>query len=135
MDKFGRKFVIVPGFALYATSLVVVAITALLDSPFVAFIAGYVMVQFTVGTIGGTMQVLGTDFSPAYARGRFFAIWRTLAQVGSTASPAVYAIVAEKVSYGAAFLTLSFFGYLVSFLVMAVLKVRPVREERVVASG
>lgn len=47
MDKFGRKFGIVPGSALYATSVALVAVTALLDSPFIAFLVGY-LVAFLV---------------------------------------------------------------------------------------
>jgi MFS family permease len=53
------------------------------------------------------MQVLGTDLSPQENRGRFFAIWRTIAQLGATVSPAIYGLIAEHVGFGIAFLYLS----------------------------
>ena len=68
------------------------------------FLASYVLVQATAGTTGGTMQVLGTDLAPATNKGRFFAIWRMLAQAGALAAPAAYAYLAEHVSYGVGFL-------------------------------
>ena len=58
-----------------------------LSSPVMVFLVSYVLVQATMGTTGGTMQVLGTDLAPRFARGRFFAIWRGIAQLGSALSP------------------------------------------------
>jgi MFS family permease len=107
MDKFGRRWVIVPGFSSYGISLVLMALTAFLPVPFSVFVITYVLVQATAGTTGGTIQVLGVDLAPSFARGRFFAIWRTLAQLGGTVSPGVFALIADKVSYGAGFLFLA----------------------------
>jgi MFS family permease len=53
------------------------------------------------------MQVLGTDLSPTSNKGRFFAIWRMLAQTGALAAPVAYAYIAEHVSYGVGFLYLA----------------------------
>ncbi len=53
------------------------------------------------------MQVLGTDLAPTSNKGRFFAIWRMLAQAGALAAPAAYAYIAEHVSYGVGFLYLA----------------------------
>ncbi|MQA65819.1 MAG: MFS transporter [Alphaproteobacteria bacterium] len=108
MDKFGRRAVIAPGFAAYAIAVALMSLTAFYPLPMSYFLATYVLVQATAGTTGGTMQVLGTDFSPQENRGRFFAIWRTIAQLGATVSPAIYGLIAEHAGFGIAFLYLSF---------------------------
>ena len=86
------------------------------------FVATYILVQTAEGTTGGTMQVMGSDLAPSFARGRFFAIWRSIAQMGAAVSPAVFGLIAEQVSYGAAFLGLAFFAVLVAVLVGAILR-------------
>jgi len=107
MDRFGRRAVVAPGFATYGISLVIMSFTAFFPLPMSYFLATYVLVQATAGTTGGTMQVLGTDLAPSANKGRFFAIWRMLAQAGSLAAPAAYAYLAEHVSYGVGFLYLA----------------------------
>jgi MFS family permease len=107
MDRFGRRAVIAPGFASYGISLVIMSLTAFLPLPMSFFLASYVLVQATAGTTGGTMQVLGTDLSPTANKGRFFAIWRSLAQAGALVAPVAFAYIAEHVSYGAGFLYLA----------------------------
>jgi MFS family permease len=108
MDKFGRRAVIAPGFTAYAIAVAFMSLTAFYPLPMSYFLATYVLVQATAGTTGGTMQVLGTDLSPQKNRGRFFAIWRTIAQLGATVSPAIYGLIAEHAGFGIAFLYLSF---------------------------
>jgi MFS family permease len=107
MDRFGRRAVIAPGFASYAAALAIMSLTAFFPLPVTFFLVTYVLVQATAGTTGGTMQVLGADLSPAVNRGRFFAIWRMIAQLAAAISPAAYAFIAEHVSYGVGFLYLS----------------------------
>jgi MFS family permease len=107
MDRFGRRAVIGPGFASYALALAIMSLTAFFPLPVTFFLASYVLVQAAQGTTGGTMQVLGADLSPTANRGRFFAIWRMIAQLAAAISPAAYAFIAERVSYGVGFLFLS----------------------------
>ena len=83
MDRFGRGWVIVPGFTVYALSVILMSLTAFCSLPVTFFLVTYVLVLATQGTIGGVMQVLGSDLAPPFARGRFFAIWRTVAQLGA----------------------------------------------------
>lgn len=106
MDRFGRRSVIVPGFSAYASALFLMAVTTFLSLPLEFFLVAYVLVQASQGTTGGTMQVLGTDLSPSFARGRFFAIWRTFAQLGATVTPAVFALIAEAAGFGFSFVYL-----------------------------
>jgi MFS family permease len=107
MDRFGRRAVIGPGFASYALALGIMSLTAFFPLPVTFFLAAYVLVQAAAGTTGGTMQVLGADLSPTANRGRFFAIWRMIAQLAAAISPAAYAFIAERVSYGVGFLFLA----------------------------
>lgn len=107
MDRFGRRWVIGPGFASYGVSLIIMALTAFFPLPMSFFLASYVLVQASAGTTDGTMQVLGTDLAPTANKGRFFAVWRTFAQAGALAAPAAYAYIAEHVSYGVGFLYLA----------------------------
>jgi MFS family permease len=104
MDRFGRRAVIGPGFGSYALALVIMSLTAFFPLPMAYFLASYVLVQATAGTTGGTMQVLGTDLAPTWSKGRFFAVWRMIAQTAALVSPAAYAFLAEHVSYGVGFL-------------------------------
>ena len=99
MDRFGRRAVIVPGFSSYAVAAVLMSFTAFFPLPFEYFVFTYVLMQAAQGTTGGTMQVLGSDLSPANARGRFFAIWRMITHGGGAISPAVFAFVADHVGY------------------------------------
>lgn len=108
MDRFGRRAVIAPGFALYAIAVALMSLTAFYPLPMSYFLATYVLVQAAAGTTGGTMQVLGADLSPKDNRGRFFAIWRTIAQFAATIAPAIYGLIAEHAGFGVAFLYLSF---------------------------
>jgi MFS family permease len=121
MDRFGRRAVIGPGFAAYAGAIALMSLTAFFPLPVSLFLASYVLVQGTLGTTNGTMQVLGADLSPSVNRGRFFALWRMVAQMGIAVSPAAFAFVAEHVSYGLGFIYLAACSMVVCVLVSRVL--------------
>jgi MFS family permease len=121
MDRFGRRAVIAPGFGAYAAALAIMSLTAFFPLPLTVFLVSYVLVQASFGATGGTMQVLGTDLSPAANRGRFFAIWRMLSQLGATVAPAGFALVAQALGYGTAFVYLGAFAVAVAVTVAAVL--------------
>jgi MFS family permease len=124
MDKYGRRSVIVPGFSFYGSSVVLMGLTAFGGLSVEVFMVSYLLVQFSQGTIGGTMQVLGTDMAPGFARGRFFAIWRLIAQLASTITPGIFALLAERVHYGIAFFYLGACAFFVATMVATVLRVR-----------
>jgi MFS family permease len=107
MDRFGRRWVIVPGFTVYALSIILMSLTAFYSLPVTFFLVTYVLVLATQGPIGGVMQVLGSDLAPPFARGRFFAIWRPIAQLGATVTPAIFASIAQHAGYGYGFLYLA----------------------------
>lgn len=93
MDRFGRKYTMVPGLLLSAASMGFLAATAYADASYAWFIAAFVAVHMSVNVISGNMQTLGTDVAPANARGVFFGASRTVAQGGSTLSPASFGLL------------------------------------------
>jgi len=123
MDRFGRKTTIVPGFALTAAGLVFMALTAQWRLTLTAFIVAYVWVQGAQSLTSGNMQVLGADLAPASSRGKFFGVWRMIGEVGHLLSPAIFALLAEKIAYSLSFFFLAF----CSFAAAAVVGLR-VRE-------
>jgi MFS family permease len=138
MDRLGRRAVIAPGFAVYGVAVIVMSMTAFFPLPVSYFLASYVLVQAAAGTTGGTMQVLGTDLAPRTNRGRFFAVWRTIAQAGALVAPAAYAYLAEHVSYGVGFLYLAACASVVVLGVSRVLgntMARADREQRAPATS
>ncbi len=106
MDRFGRKYTIIPGLLLCTGSMLFLAATAFLDTSFAWFIAAFVAIHMSVNVISGNMQTLGTDVAPAEARGMFFGASRTVAQGGSTLSPASFSLFTGLLSAGAGFLFL-----------------------------
>jgi MFS family permease len=122
--------VIVPGFTAYAAALFLMSMTAFFQVPVELFMVGYVLVQSSQGLTGGTMQVLGTDLSPSFARGRFFAVWRTFAQLGATVTPAIFAAIAERGGFGYSFVYLSVCAVLVAIGVGVVLGDTLARHDR-----
>jgi MFS family permease len=103
MDRFGRKTTMVPGFVSIAIGLIFLASSAEWHWSLTSFIAGFFWVQAAHSMTSGSMQVVGSDMAPAAARGRFFGIWRMVGEIGGLVSPALFALVAEHVAYGAAF--------------------------------
>jgi MFS family permease len=106
MDRFGRKKTIVPGFSLIFATTVFVTSTALFQLPFEVFAVAYFLFNAALALAGGSMQVLGSDLAPAYARGRFFAILRLAGEGGTTLSPVLLAGLAT-IHYALAFGVLS----------------------------
>ena len=129
MDRFGRKFTIVPGSLALASGLVFTAATAFFGWPFAAFVVSFVALHLAASSMAGSMQTIGTDIAPAYARGRFFGVSRLVAQSGRIGSPASFALLTELASFGAAFAFLSVTalasGAIIAFFVSETLRRDP----------
>jgi len=103
MDRFGRKTTMVPGFILIFLGLVYLASSAQWQWSLAVFIGPFVWLQCASSMTSGSMQVLGSDMAPSIARGRFFGFWRLIGQIAGLISPALFALVVERVAYSAAF--------------------------------
>lgn len=99
MDRWGRKKTIVPGFSLLAVALLFMASTNFFALSFEWFVAAYFAVHFTQGITGGNMQVLGSDLAPTYARGRFIAAWRLIADAGREISVPWFTLIGMSAGY------------------------------------
>ncbi len=107
MDRFGRTVTAVPGFLLLSVALVFVAATDFAHLPFSAFVVSLFVTQASQSLTAGNMQVIGSVIAPEHMRGRFFGVWRLIGEIGSTASPAMFAVLSTQHSYAAGFLSLS----------------------------
>ena len=117
IDRFGRKTTIVPGFALTATGLVFMALSAHWHWSLSIFIVIFIWVYAAQSITSGNMQVLGADIAPESARGRFFGVWRMIGGFGHLLSPAIFALLAEQVAYTASFSFLSLCGFAAAAIV------------------
>ncbi len=91
MDHFGRKFAIVPSFALFSASM------ALLSQArdFTGLILIGLLIGFSNGIGSGSMLTLGTDLTPSERPGEFLAVWRLVGGIGDMGGPVVVGGVAD----------------------------------------
>jgi MFS family permease len=118
MDYFGRKHTMVPGF-----TGVVIAMAALAASAFWHLTLTWYVALFFLGVAlqaltGGSIQTVGADVAPPEARGTFLGLWRFTGQGGATLSPIAFALLADQVSYGSAFLFVAASAAAVAFLLI-----------------
>ncbi len=124
MDRFGRKFAIVPSFTLQALGLALIPLT----SSFAGLLAVSIFIGFGNGLGSGTMMTLGADLAPPDARGEFLGIWRLIGDAGFMISPLVVGTVADLLALSTASVVMAGGGTLAAgvflFLVPETLKKR-----------
>lgn len=91
MDRWGRKFAIIPSFLIQAISLGLVPFTGTV---------GALMAAAALGGLGnglgsGTMMTLGSDLAPADTQGEFLGLWRLIGDAGSSGSPIAVGGIAD----------------------------------------
>ncbi|MYA93258.1 MAG: MFS transporter [Chloroflexi bacterium] len=125
MDRYGRKFAIVPCFGIQALGMALV--------PFAASFGGLLFAATVIG-IGnglgsGSMMTLGSDLSPAGSRGEFLGVWRLIGDVGHTGAPLVVGVVADALLLSSAIWVIAGAGLLAAgiftFLVPETLRKPP----------
>lgn len=90
MDRWGRKFTIVPSFLLQGVGIGVLP----LAGSFVGLIAVSSLIGFGHGLGAGSMMTLGADLAPAKSRDFFFAIWWLVGDAGLAGGPLIVGGVA-----------------------------------------
>jgi MFS family permease len=93
MDRLGRKYAIVPSFAIQALGMFLVPFS---DS-FVGLLLAATLIGFGNGFSSGSMMTLGADLAPEHLRGEFLGVWRLIGDMGSTGGPLVVGAVADLV--------------------------------------
>ncbi len=116
MDRWGRKFAIVPSFLLQALGMILVP----LAGGFIGLSFCSALMGLGNGMSSGTMMTLGTDLAPRDSLGEFLGVWRFIGDIGGTGGPLAVGAVAGVLSLGASAIVLGTIGAL-SALVFAYL--------------
>ena len=118
MDRFGRKHTMVPGFTGCAVSMTLLAVSAFFHFSLAWYVALFFLGILTQAMTGGSVQTVGADVAPPEARGTFLGLWRFTGQGGATISPIIFAIMADHVSYGSAFLFVAACAAIVAYVLV-----------------
>ena len=108
MDRFGRRYAIVPCFFIFATGMAMVPFTG---SYLSLLIAGIVM-GLGNGLGSGTMMTTGADLAPREGTGEFLAVWRLIGDVGHATGPWIVGEIADVSGLGLSAVALAGVGYM-----------------------
>lgn len=92
MDRFGRKFAMVPSFS---TMAIGIAIIPFANSFGTLLVAG-IVIGLGNGIGSGTMMTLGADFAPESYTSTFLSLWRFIGDSGQMVGPLLVGVVAES---------------------------------------
>ena len=98
MDRWGRKWTIVPSLAVLSLSLMLIPLTG----GFVSLLAVGLLGGFGNGFGSGAVMTLGADLAPPDAAGEFLGVWRFVGDVGAASAPAAVGGLAAALTLGAA---------------------------------
>ncbi len=83
MDRWGRKYTLIPGTFFMAFSLVVLVLFPSLGG----YVAGTLLLAFGNGLATGVIMSIGSDLAPEKSRGQFLGVWRFVCDLGFTGGP------------------------------------------------
>lgn len=107
MDRWGRKFAIVPCFALQALGILLIPLTP----GFVTLLLAASLIGFGNGLGSGTMMTLGADLAPKNALGEFLGVWRLIGDGGATGAPLIVGAVADVLNLSLAAVVMAGVGF------------------------
>ena len=107
MDRFGRKFAIVPCFAIQALGM---ALLPLAGSG-VMLLVFAALIGFGNGLGAGTMLTLGADLAPKHAIGEFLGLWRLIGDAGRLTAPLAVGGVADVVDLQSGAIVMALAGF------------------------
>ncbi len=125
MDNLGRKYAIVPSFAIQAAGMALVAFS----TDFWGLLVAAALMGLGNGISSGTMMTLGSDLAPLNSRGEFLGVWRLIGDIGATGAPLVVGWIAGLVVLQAAAGAISGAGVLAA-LIFAFLVPETLKEKR-----
>ena len=112
MDRWGRKYAIVPSFLVQGIGLAMIPLTG----GFLGLAAVAGLIGFGNGLGSGSMMTLGADLAPAETRGEFLGMWRLIGDLGFTLGPSVAGVVAGMLTLPAAALVMGGSGLVASMI-------------------
>ena len=111
MDRFGRKFAIVPSFIIQGFSMILVGFS----TGFGSLLFATCLMGFGNGISSGSMMTIGADLAPedleGKGQGEFLGAWRFLGDAGQTGAPLVVGFVAQALSLNLAAFVIAAVGF------------------------
>jgi len=102
MDRFGRRWTVVPATIGLSIANLVLAFGAIQGSHLAWFIAGTLLLAVSNGISSGVLMTLGSDFADPVHPAAFLSVWRLECTIGGAVAPLAVAGVAAVASIGAA---------------------------------
>ena len=99
MDRWGRKWTIVPCMLTLSLSLAAIPLTG----SFVSFLLVGLLGGIGNGLGSGAVMTMGADLVPPGRSGEFLGIWRLITDSGAVLAPALVGVLAQIFTLGAAF--------------------------------
>ncbi len=128
MDRYGRKFAMVPCFLIQAIAMAAIPYT----HSFTGLLLATSLMGLGNGIGAGTMMTLGADLAPGDSMGEFLGAWRLVGETGHMGAPLVVGGIADLLGLSPATFAIAGFGLLAAgtfaFLVPETLKDRPAPE-------
>jgi MFS family permease len=93
MDRWGRKFAMIPCFAIQAVGMALIPMTG----SFAELLAATCLIGIGNGLGSGTMMTLGADLAPKEHMGEFLSFWRLIGDGGQMGGPMIVGQVADIV--------------------------------------
>ncbi|MEZ4629679.1 MAG: MFS transporter [Deinococcales bacterium] len=106
MDRWGRKYAIVPSFFLQGLGMIVVAFSF----NFLSLILAASFIAIGNGLSSGTMMTLGADLAPKDKSGEFLGFWRLIGDVGAMSAPVLAGLIAQVLSLASAAFVIGLIG-------------------------
>jgi MFS family permease len=98
MDRKGRNWVAVPSMAIMGSAMLLMPLAHGAATLLVAAL----VVGFGNGIGSGMVMTLGADYSPSPGRAHFLGLWRLVADLGSSAGPALLSVLTAAFTLAAA---------------------------------
>ncbi len=107
MDRFGRRYAIVPCFFIFATGMAMVPLTG----GYVTLLIAGIVMGLGNGLGSGTMMTTGADLAPREGTGEFLSVWRLIGDVGHATGPWIVGGIADMSGLAISAVALAGIGY------------------------
>lgn len=108
MDRFGRKFAMVPCFLIQAVAMAAIPLT----QNFTGLLLATTLLGLGNGIGSGSMMTLGADLAPRESFGEFLGAWRLVGDTGHMGAPLVVGGIADLLGLSPATFAIAGFGLL-----------------------